>query len=228
MKKLAWIAWLNSAYAQDFTYPQRVVGDWIGTLIYSATASDHFVLDPTVKHELPDGTISWTQPGDLSTHAYNGRCGETAAANVASMLGQEISPQDVARITSDVTPGTLPSTLYNYVRDHVPGTWKKGVSSSSEAVKHLELLLHNGRHRAANDRSPIIALLQTQGRSLHWVTVVDVENRQTVVINQYGRQDRMSLSSFVKAWGFRNSGLSERSALAITCCQPYTVIYQGE
>lgn len=180
---------------------------------------------------LQDRTISWRQPVDPAL--YNGRCGETAAANIVTMISKKTSPNSVAKLMSDLTPGTKPKTLQSYLQENAPGNWQVGLVPELDALSTLKDLTVRGTFKAANKRSPLAALIQLEGYRLHWVTIVDVTPAYDVMVNQDGTQKSFPAAEFLKLWAFSNPGAgrsvrSVQRTISAACCQPYTVVYQTE
>jgi hypothetical protein len=208
----------------------RTATDVTARFIVNAADSRLSILSPSELKVLDDETFSWTQPSDPDFGGYNGRCGEVAAANIQTMIAQRRSPVDVARFMYDATPGTLPSTLANYLQKHAPGQWAYGRSSSLIARKHMKQFLSFGEAKAANGRSPIAALIQVHATGLHWVTIVDFdEGEDQIVYNDHGKQTKRDFVDFAKDWGFANASSSPatRAVIASACCSPYTLVYQA-
>lgn len=175
-----------------------------------------------------DGTISFNQPEGKSD--YEGLCGPTAAANAfhAYCEGYFVELKEIAsRYFSDITPGVRPdvmesglnSMFYNN-RECISGEWKYYyVENRWDFLDSLyyEVRKGNGtlKRTQANGkkvtRSPVLVLLKTSGKNLHWVTVVDIIGHTPgfsdwqaykkpgckVIHNDNGYQSTVSCADFV-------------------------------
>lgn len=194
-------------------------------------------LDPVAHPEQPiqgsawrcqDQTVSFLQPASVDRFFkdYEGRCGQTAIANLLySYCGQIVDPQaDISKKVWDFTPGIRVSTVVDGIneffksfgRDCPRGYWTsiRGASDPQHFIRALqtglsqgaivERLLPSGEHLF---RSPVAVLLNASRRgtyTLHWVTVVDVERGDDfdtschVVLNQWAAQYRVPCGLFSK------------------------------
>ncbi len=171
-------------------------------------------------NKLNDGTLSWEQPNSTGIGSYNGYCGETAWANIASMyLNKIVSPLSFHRFSVgiDATPGTQLETLRkglsNVTKNTVWG-WKKQNANAKKAISELEYAVKGYRlnrnyltkQKKLRKRYPVIVLIAPQKNRLHWVTVVDIKKdkkeRKTIFFNEYGTQNSLSEEEFYKQWNY--------------------------
>lgn len=171
-----------------------------------------------------DKTTSFKQPNGTGINGYEGRCGQTAAANVTYFYCQmALHPVvDINSYFSDPSPGVAPRTLRDGLNDlfkSAPrtcpqkGAWKRvSHKNSSEYLKGLESGLNakvEFKHKLRRYRSdgklvfttPIPVLI-AQGSYLHWVTVIDLvktKNDCQVVYVDQGTQSEVSCDSMVKS-----------------------------
>jgi hypothetical protein len=164
-----------------------------------------------------DNTISFKQPPSPDEWGYEGKCGQTAAANVlAAYCKNYFHPHnDLNRYFSDITPGVNPQSLrlgLNQLFYNLPScprdfSWS---THNYRSEKYFLLGLSNGlqlklgnnyiRERLREDgskvrRTPVIVLESSDGKTLHWVTIVDMiktHDKCQVIINDHGRQRKDS------------------------------------
>lgn len=177
-----------------------------------------------------DGTISYDQPDGKSN--YEGLCGPTAAANAfhAYCQGFFVELKDIAsRYFSDITPGVRPDVMerglnkmFKNNSECMRGEWKYYyVKNRWDFLDSLYYEVRRGKgvvkRTQANGtkvtRSPVLVLLKSSGKNLHWVTVVDIVGHKTgfsdpdaykspnckVIYNDYGSQSSTSCSKFASA-----------------------------
>lgn len=145
---------------------------------------------------MPDGSYSWGQPDSNGLNGWEGFCGQTATANLltTNQGGAQVSPHDVSRAADDWTPGSAPDTLMRAIRKLAPDAT-------------LFELSHDADLSAASASNPIVCLLQWQGATFHYVSVVGV-TADRVTFNHWGTQDSLTKEEFEKRWGFREGGLT--------------------
>jgi hypothetical protein len=179
--------------------------------------------------ECEDGSISYDQPSGTSN--YEGLCGPTAAANVFHAYCQRnfIEVKDVAeKYFYDITPGVRPDSmerglnkLFENNPECIDGEWKYYYVDNRWAfLDSLFYELRRGHgHLTRNledggkaKRSPVLVLLRTNRKNLHWVTVVDIVGHQPgtkdkwaymkpqcqVIYNESGNQASEDCASFVR------------------------------
>lgn len=120
-----------------------------------------------------DGSISFTQPKSTGINGYEGKCGQTAAANIASMLCEEdFSPIAIDKLFKDVTPGVHPRTLIKGLN--------KIVKSSQNCLSKKTLTLSYAKNESdyiekiQNAQTPVAILIRNPGgQVLHWVTIIN-------------------------------------------------------
>lgn len=159
-----------------------------------------------------------------SMKVAEGYCGQTAASNVFNAYCNNylVSPEHLgSKFFKDSSPGVHPSTLtlglnklfknnLNYCQ---PGHWNYYYSDKKS--DYLDSLYHHtqsGASHWSSPSSPVIALIsQDEGESLHYVTVVKIENycpessrkdvesnKCRIVYNHWGRQDSSSCKDFLQ------------------------------
>ena len=141
-----------------------------------------------------DGSYSWTQPDSNGLNGWEGFCGQTAVANLLTThrRGVQTSPHDVSKAADDWTPGSSPGTLMRAIGKLAPN------------VADYELV-HDGDLSAASPTNPIVCLLQWQGTSFHYVSVIGSAGDR-VTINHWGTQEVLMRVDFDKRWEFREGG----------------------
>lgn len=138
-----------------------------------------------------DQTISYTQPKSTGINGYEGKCGQTAAANIASMLCEEnFSPIRIDKVFKDVTPGVHPRTLVRGLNRIV------NKSQNCLSQKKFKLVYANNEQnyiqQISMSDSPVAILIRNPGgQVLHWVTIVDTfynNHECKFTINHWGGQ----------------------------------------
>jgi hypothetical protein len=171
-----------------------------------------------------DQSTSFKQPNGIGINGYEGRCGQTAAANVTYFYCQMVLHPvvDINAYFSDPGPGVAPRTLRDGLNDLFKsasrtcpqgGAWKRvSYKNSSEYLKGIESGLKakvEFKHKLKRYRSdgkmvfttPIPVLI-AQGSYLHWVTVIDLvktNNDCKVIYVDQGTQTEVSCDSMVKS-----------------------------
>jgi len=181
--------------------------------------------DPSADEWLPrglrrtrSGYYSWLQP-DSAVRGWEGRCGQTAMANIAWHCGYNVSPTDAIRLAPDLTPGTRPGRLATGLNKIAGGdcgefrVCRPDVASGAQPLRWLHDKVH------AYGRGYPTPVLITEGNALHWVTVVDIREPDdgpcTVVYLEDGRETHRPCASFVQTWEllFNLSGLVTRDTI---------------
>ena len=197
----------------------------VTSVLFSTIIQAEIVTEP---HIMPDGTISWEQPDSTGWFGYEGYCGQTAAANISSMLRVSISPEEVNQTCYDVTPGSLPRTLARFLTNDLQVPWQVYHLYSHEAFAKLRMALHNGSLQAANGLAPVAMLIKVKGvKAYHWITIVDITDDDGVIFNEHGKQKYMTKKDLLPLWGFHgdyNPWLATLSDFGIT---PYTIVSQN-
>ena len=129
-----------------------------------------------------DGSVSYPQPSSAGVSGWEGKCGQTAAANTATMLCKKhIAPQEVDKLSADLTPGLRPDT----VRRILNKIWKKHRSCTGSKwylnIQSRAKAFHHNLNGLLKKNIPVPVLIQTPDAklSLHWVTVVGVSGFNT-------------------------------------------------
>ena len=144
---------------------------------------------------LQDGSFSWEQPPSRGIAGWEGRCGQTAAANLITTYGNQlVSPEEVIDAAWDGTPGSKPSTVLRAVNTLLPRTgyrrrFKLDYSNSLGVVRPA---------------APIITMLQWDSVQLHWVTVVDY-NDNWVRFNHWGKSESWKRDKFERQWALKTA-----------------------
>lgn len=142
-------------------------------------------------NKLSDGTYSWEQPASRGIAGWEGRCGQTAAANLLTIRGTKwVSPQQVIDSAWDGTPGSKPATLLRAVR-------KLGPNRGTPDFK----LTYDKSLSGVSPSKPIVILLQWDSVQLHWVTLVSATSTK-VRFNHWGRSQEMPRKEFDERWDF--------------------------
>jgi predicted double-glycine peptidase len=141
------------------------------------------------RNVMADGSISWGQPDSNGLGGWEGFCGQTATANLLTThRGVDVSPQEVSRAADDWTPGTHPSTLMRAISRLAP-------DASQYELRNVNDL------STATTRTPIVCLLQWEGKIFHYVTVIGVTAAR-VTFNHWGTQDSRTIAEFDGMWAF--------------------------
>jgi len=171
-----------------------------------------------------DQSTSFKQPDGTGINGYEGRCGQTSAANVTFYYcKQALHPViDINSFFSDPGPGVAPRTLRDGLNDIFKsshrscpqnGNWKRvSYKDSSAYIKGIESGLNakvEFKHKLRRYRSdgklafttPIPVLI-AQGSYLHWVTIIDLvktgKECKVVYVDQ-GTQSEVSCDSMAKS-----------------------------
>ena len=173
---------------------------------------------PDGLHRTESGYYSWDQP-DGTLGGYEGRCGQTAMANIAWYCGYVVSPSDAIALAPDITPGTRPGRLatgLNRIAGGACGDFRVCRPDTSIGTNPIPWL-HDKVH-AAGRGHPTPALI-TSGDALHWVTVVKVHYPEDigcqVIYLEHGRETRRTCGQFRQVWelDFILSGLVTRDTV---------------
>jgi hypothetical protein len=138
-----------------------------------------------------DASISYTQPASTGINGYEGKCGQTAAANITSTLCKEnFSPIIIDDIFRDITPGVHPRTLVKGMNkivnnsNNCPSKKSFTLSYAKDEKSYIEAI--------SNSLSPVAILIRNPGgQVLHWVSVFQTiqGNAQcSFLINHWGGQ----------------------------------------
>jgi hypothetical protein len=233
---MKWILILipNLLYAQIFIQEQRLSPEsdlvefredetslpksWMPYLLDSCVMYDRNVnneneLRAKGLRRCQDGSISFVQPDSEGWNGWEGKCGQTAAANSLFHLCQvAVSPKDyVDRYMQDSTPGVRPKVLARGLKQitslNTPcptvKNWQQSNYRNHEqfiaGVKQDLIpkfsharLIHLNRDNKIYQRNPVIVLIQNPGdKYLHWVTIVDTisqNNQCKFLVNHWNRQ----------------------------------------
>ena len=189
-------------------------GDW---------PADEFL--PRGLNRTESGYYSWEQPPS-SVNGWEGRCGQTAIANLAWYCGFVVSPDDAIRLAPDITPGMRPGSMaraLNGLANGVCGNFRVCRPDTRAGARPLWWL--HSRVHATPTGYPTPVLI-TSGEELHWVTVMEIdeseENGCWVVYLEHGTETRRPCGSFVQTWElqFNVGGALAREAVF----GPYTAI----
>ncbi len=218
------MVWLNKTVR--FCLP---AGLFVVFVLTSAPVlADEIDTDIPEMHIMPDGTLSWEQPDSSGTFGYNGYCGETAAANIISMLRFPTSPDVVKDTCQDSTPGTLPSTIADYLTTEMGVQWSIYNLRAYYAFRDLKTALDHGTLIAENGNSPVAVLIKIKGKkAYHWITVVDIDDNDNVIYNEYGKQEIISKKDFMVLWSFHGITSIWRSTLRRVGVVPFTMVSQN-
>jgi len=175
------------------------------------------------------GYYSWVQPGS-AVGGWEGRCGQTAMANIAWHCGYILSPDDATRYVPDLTPGVRPGRLASGLNDFVGGACgefrvcRPDIDAGAQPLRWLQDKVH------AYGRGYPTPVLISQRDALHWVVVMEIREPEdgscTVVYLEDGRETHRSCGLFVQTWAldFNLSGLLTRD----TILGRYTAICRRE
>lgn len=214
---------------------------WKESISCSKKASGKDATYPNLKaveyYVCPDKTISHSQPASTGYNGWEGKCGQTAISNVASMLcNRHMGPKSIDFYGTDVTPGHSPMTMrktLTKIFNEKPKnnacpkvTWKTRSRVTKEGfLKAVKGDLFGSTKKVRRYRSettyvevtPTPVLLNSGGLNYHWVTVVDiVKNKKDafgcdVIVNTWGNQKVLTCENFVHYGD--HTGLSEYNNL---------------
>ena len=126
------------------------------------------------------GYYSWLQP-DSAVRGWEGRCGQTAMANIAWHCGYNVSPTDAIRLVPDLTPGTRPGRLATGLNKIAGGdcgefrVCRPDVASGAQPLRWLQDKVQ------AYGRGYPTPVLITEGNALHWMRWWTFESLTTVL-----------------------------------------------
>lgn len=195
--------------------------------IFDNSVANEYALRNKGLRRCEDGSISFVQPDSEGYQGWEGKCGQTAAANSVYHLCQTaFSPdEDLDKFLSDITPGVLPKTLRRGLtkiiaenKSYCPqGQWKvQHARNNKDFINHvaknikpnystntINILNRDGLTRYTN---PVITLIVDPGtKFLHWVTIVDMEQKENschFYINHWSSQYRVPCEIFA-TWSSR-------------------------
>jgi hypothetical protein len=149
-----------------------------------------------------DGTVSFVQPSSEGFRGMEGKCGQTAAANLMYMYCKLItSPKRYTdHYLSDITPGVRPGTLREGLEDMFDKNWEEcpqekgdwhwfGYDYESDYIDGIKrglqvrystpnMILRTRANGSKVYRAPLALLIRPPGgKDLHWIVVVDVINK---------------------------------------------------
>ena len=191
-----------------------------------------------------DQTVSFVQPKSRGVEGWEGKCGQTSAANMLYMHCRLVqSPEAFDRVMGDVTPGVHPRTLrrglkkvYSQYSDHCPDhKWSKSASNGFSQfvaqgdgqLRAIDFRNSISRRRENGDlviRSPLASLIRTPGsKTLPWVTIVDIQGQLNnssckMIINHWDDQFEVPCSK-MGAW---SKGVSETYPVIL---KKYTLVH---
>lgn len=183
--------------------------------------------DDSIFGRCEDGSISYAQPDSEPYIGFKngeGRCGPTAAANLLHQycgLTSRVSAY-VAPFLYDLTPGVSTKTFLKGIND-IFSTQKSGQCPSGDwklyrarsrtdylnilwkALRQDKIFQRIQTNGAKVNRSPVSLIIAVDPvrplKTLHWVTVVDIENINkpscTVFANTWKRQYRVPCRDFI-------------------------------
>jgi hypothetical protein len=176
-----------------------------------------------------DGSVSWNQP-DSTLLGYNGFCGYVAWSNAVTMYSnRQFDPSYFRKYSSgDLTPGLRPSTLLTALntatRKNYGVQWILRRFDNKFAWSNLNAALARRLYGSANTplpltglkNAPVLVLVQSSAKTLHWLTVVRTELRDQdgltyVVVNDLGMQRKIPQQVFMRQWALsaNNSVVSQ-------------------
>jgi len=164
-----------------------------------------------------DGTVSYVQPDAEGFQGYEGKCGQTAAANLMySYCKIIVKPETYANsYLSDYSPGVRPDTMRYGMNNmfksnypNCPSAYSKkwhyySYDTSKEYINAIERGLsapvgnsHKIKRTRADGtkifRTPVALLIRSPGgQILHWITAVDVvriNNKCEILVNHWDDQ----------------------------------------
>jgi hypothetical protein len=144
---------------------------------------------------MADGSYSWSQPSSNGLGGWEGFCGQTAIANLLTTHqgGTRVTPHDVSQAADDWTPGSSPGTLM------------RAIGKLSRNASNYERT-NDGDLSAASAQNPIVCLLNWEGTTYHYVSVVG-RSGDRVIFNHWGMQDSLQQDEFMRRWAFRGGGI---------------------
>ncbi len=173
---------------------------------------------PAGLHRTESGYYSWEQP-DSALNGYEGRCGQTAMANIAWHCGYVLRPTDAIRLAPDLTPGTRPGRLasgLNRIAEGACGEFRVCRPNTGIGAQPIPWLMDKVHAHGRGHPTPVLI---TSGDALHWVTVVRVgetpDRGCEVVYLEHGTETHRSCGLFQQTWAldFNLSGLVTRGTI---------------
>lgn len=191
-----------------------------------------------------DGTVSYKQPKSSGFKGWEGKCGQTAAANmVYGLCKVALDPVDnINDYMRDLSPGVFPSTLkrgLNEIFGDFPhscdsrGEWKWFYNTSAksfiQAMKYMTRQKRSSGRRMQRidyrgikvERTPLALLVRDPGsHMLHWITLVDVEEKEQkcmAVVNHWDNQYKTPCDTLAK-W---SKGVSDSYPIIF---RPYNMV----
>jgi hypothetical protein len=151
-----------------------------------------------VRTRQPAGTpASWPQPPSTGIVEQNGYCGATAAANLLSWYGREVSPATAIDQGCWSYVGTRPETVEAFLDHHHAdlGCSYEKLPATADALGWLRGTLTAGK--------PVVVEFMTGELNAHWVTIVGVQGTgydPKIVLMSWGRYYTTQWSLFEGAW----------------------------
>ncbi len=151
----------------------------------------------------PGAPRSWEQPPSEGIFGQNGYCGATAAANLLSWYGKNVSPRNAIDDGCWSYIGTRPITLARYLQNHHAslGCSLGRMSWNADALTGVRNSLREGR--------PLVVVFMTGRLEAHWVTIMGVRGRgddPKLVVMSWGGFYTVQWSDFREAWRAGYSG----------------------
>ncbi len=152
---------------------------------------------PSVEEQGAPEWVSWPQPPSSGYRGWNGRCGETAAANViTNVCGVETTPEQVAARGGDWSPGARPATLASWI-SQVCGSW---IVVDECPAGPCELAARLGPQQLM----PLLVQPEPGEPILHWVTLSEVRACDTatceVEVLEYGARWTLPCADLFTEW----------------------------
>lgn len=196
---------------------EKELSDWNYYKIDECTLRDENVKNERQLRDIGlrrcrDGSVSFIQPNSEGWNGWEGKCGQTAAANTLFHFCRVAKDpnQYIDEYLSDLTPGVLPKTL------------RKGLSSIFSKFSFCANVEFRSKSFRTNDnfisfvkqkiipnmshprmltitrdglqrlRQPVLVLVQNPGtKYLHWVTIIDQIDRNRTcnfIVNHWDAQ----------------------------------------
>jgi len=219
---------LTDMYASYELYQyEKSVSEWNQYKIDECNLRDHNVLNENELRDhglrrCRDGSVSFIQPNSDGWNGWEGKCGQTAAANGLFHFCRVAKDPDsyIDDHLSDLTPGVRPRTLkkglnkifkkfencsniqfdednYRSINDFVGFVKQRIIPNMSHPM--MITLNRNGVSRL---RQPVIVLVQNPGtKYLHWVTVIDQVDKNSqcnFIVNHWDDQYMVPCNDLAK------------------------------
>lgn len=196
---------------------EKLTSPWNVYKSDACTVRDSYVLNEQAMRDLGlrrcrDNSVSFVQPKSEGWNGWEGKCGQTAAANTLFHYCRIAKDPDsyVGEYMGDITPGVRPGTLRKgmnklFKKFSSCGNFefeKKSFRKRDDYISYIKQKLISQniypstltimRNNESRLRQPVITLIQNPGsKYLHWVSVVDqidLNNQCHFIVNHWDDQ----------------------------------------